>query len=311
MGGWIEMIFTQRRVRRATRVASDVFSFAVGGLAGLAAVALWAGPADAAGGAKSPEHHHWHFNGPFGAYDKAALQRGYQVYKEVCAACHSMDYVAFRHLGQKGGPFYDSAYANPNDNPVVQAVARQFGEDIRLVRVLDEAGDEAERPPEPSDYIPGPYRNIAQARAVNGGAYPTDFSVITKARHYGADYIRSLLIGYTYEVPDALEVPPGQWWNPYFPGDVSESWSGDPSKVPYGGFIAMAPPLREGVLEYTDGTEASVEQMAADVSEFLNWAADPHLESRKSMGISVMGYLVILAGLLWVSYHQIWRNVKK
>lgn len=301
----------QRQPQRFRRWLADAASLAAGCFVGVVAAVALAPAADAAGGAKDPEHYDWSFNGVFGTYDTASLQRGYQVYKQVCAACHSMDYVAFRHLGERGGPFYDPDYPNPNDNPVVQAVARQFGEDLRPVLVLDEFGDEAERAPEAADNIPGPFKNEAQARAINGGAYPPDFSVIVKARHYGADYIRSLLMGYDYEVPAALEVPFGQWYNPYYPGDVSGSWNGDPSKVPYGGFIAMAPVLFDGLLEYTDGTEASVEQMATDVAAFLNWAAYPELEERKQLGLSVMIYLVILAGLLWVSYHQIWKNVKK
>ncbi len=291
-------------------ILTDLASFVGGGAVGLAVVLVFAPAADAAGGAKAPEHHHWHFDGPFGAYDQAALQRGYQVYKQICAACHSMDYVAFRHLGEQGGPFHDDEYANPNDNPVVQAVARQFGEEVREITVIDDYGDEATRLPTTSDYIPAPFKNEAQARSINGGAYPPDFSVIVKARHHGADYIRSLLLGYQYDVPEELDVPLGQYWNPYYAGDVSGNWSGDPSKVPYGGFIAMAQPLYDGMVEYADGTEATVEQMATDVAEFLTWAADPHLAARKSLGVSVVFYLIILAGLLWVSYHQIWRNVK-
>lgn len=287
----------------------DALSFLGGGLMALVAVVVFAGPSEAAGKAKSPPHHHWHFQGVFGTYDKAALQRGYQVYKEVCAACHSMDLVAFRHLGQRGGPFFTEDYPNPIDSPYVKQLAVQFGEDVREVADIDAGGADITRAPGPSDYFPAPYRNENQAKAVNGGAYPPDFSTIVKARHYGADYVRALNLGYV-EPPEGLEIPPGKYYNVYYPGDVTDFWSGDPSQVPKGGFIAMAPQLVDGKVTYADGTEATTEQMSNDVTEFLTWVSHPDLEARKNLGRQVLIYLTILAVLLWFSYKQIWRNVK-
>lgn len=281
-------------------------------IAMVVALAAALGPtADAKGGAKKPEDYDWTFEGVFGTYDRPSMQRGYQVYKELCAACHSMDLIAFRHLGEKGAPFYEDAYPDPIRNPYIALLAERFGEEVRGVKDLDEGGLEITRTPAPSDHFPAPYSNPLQAAAVNGGAVPPDFSTIVKARKGGADYIRSLLIGYTYPVPDELEVAPGAHYNPYYPGDVSGSWNGDPSQVPYGGFFAMAAPITEGTLfEYLDGTPFTVEQAATDVSHFLAWASHPHLEARKSLGRIVVVYLSLLAILLWFSYRQVWRNVK-
>lgn len=299
-----------RLTGRSQALLSDMGLAIAAGLVTLVMVLGLAQPAMAAGGAKKPEHYHWSFVGPFGSYDRAAMQRGYQVYKELCSACHSMDLVAFRHLGEKGAPFYTPAEPNPIDNPYIKLMAEEFGNDVRMIRALDDGGFPTERMPGASDYIPGPYANPLQAAAVNGGAIPPDFSTIAKARHHGPDYIRSLLIGYSYPIPEGLEVPAGSYYNPYFPGDVSANWSGDPEKVPYGGFLAMAAPITADTLfEYRDGTAASVEQLATDVTYFLTWASHPHMEARKSLGRIVVVYLTLLAVLLWFSYRQIWRNV--
>lgn len=246
-------------------------------------------PTFAADDAMHPEHHHWHFAGVFGTFDRAAMQRGYQVYREVCAACHSMKFMAFRNLGQEGGPFYDPEYPNPNDNPVIKALAAEF----TVTDGPDDAGDMFERPGRPSDPFPSPFPNDPAARAVNGGALPPDLSVIIKARHDGSNYVRSLLTGFI-EPPDDVTVAPGMHYNPWFPG----------------GQIAMAPPLPEDRVTYEDGTLATTEQMAEDVVEFLTWAADPHAEVRKRMGFKVIIYLGVLTILLWFSYRQIWRDVK-
>lgn len=247
-------------------------------------------PAMAAGEYKKPRKPDWEHAGVFGTFDKAQLQRGFQVYKEVCSSCHGMKFVAYRTLGQNGGPFYDENYPNPNDNPVVKAIAAEY----TIVDGPDEVGDMFERPGRPADYFPSPFANENQARAANGGAYPPDLSVITKARHYGADYIYSLMSGYE-DPPADMEVIPPLWYNPYFPGKK----------------IAMAPQLFDGRVEYAPGNpEATTEQMAKDVTAFLQWASDPHQIQRKQLGFATLIYLTLFAGLLYMSYKQIWRNVK-
>jgi ubiquinol-cytochrome c reductase cytochrome c1 subunit len=274
--------------------------------AGLIAVSL-TGTALAAGKVKHPEgpEYGWSFDGPFGTYDRAAVQRGFQVYKEVCSACHGLKLMSYRNLGQKGGPFYDPKNPNPNDNAMVKAIAAGY----TVTDGPDEVGDMFERPGRPSDRFLYPYPNEQAGRAANGGAYPPDLSVMVKARKYGADYIYNLMIGYV-EPPEGLTVPPGQYYNPYFPGDTKANWSGDPHKAPKGGMLAMPNQLIEGRVEYMDGTEASVEQMAHDVTQFLAWSAEPKMEARKSLGIAVLGYLFGFALLLYLSYRQIWRNVQ-
>ena len=265
-------------------------------------LALIGGPALAAGGHTEIKHVAWTFDGPFGKFDPAQLQRGYKVYREVCAACHSMNLVYFRNLGQPGGPFYDADYKNPNDNPYVKALAK----DIQVPDIDSETGDAIQRPGTTADRFPSPYPNEAAARAGNGGALPPDLSVIAKARHGGPAYIASLLSGFA-NPPAGLEVPAGQYYNLYMPGDVSSAWKGQ-GHVPPGGFIAMPPPLRAGGVTFDDGTPASVEQQAKDVSAFLMWTAEPKLEDRKQMGFAVMIYLVLLTALLYWSYRRVWRN---
>ncbi len=265
-------------------------------LAAAAAAMMAASPAMGAGYYDKPEQYDWSFNGPFGEYDRQAVQRGFQVYQQVCAACHGLKYVAFRHLGQRGGPFeiveidgVEQTFDNPNDNPVVASIAAEY-----FIQDIDDIGDTIERPGRPSDMFPYPFANEAQARAANGGAYPPDLSVIVKARHYGANYIRSLLMGYDQEPPADLDIRPGSYYNPYMPGRI----------------IAMPPQLMDGMIEYADGTEATVEQMATDLTYFLAWASDPHMEARKRMGLMVMIYLFGLALLLYASYRKIWSRVK-
>lgn len=303
------------------------------GLAGL----IFTAAAHAAGGAEHPHPPEggWPFEGPTGQFDQPSLQRGYQVYKEVCSSCHSMKLLSYRNLGEPGGPFYDPAYPNPNDNPFVKALA---AENEILSPTPNDIGDFDYRPATPADTFRSPYPNVEAARAANGGAAPPDLSVITKARHGGASYIYHLLAGYPHD--DAfverevngetatyidmskmgghggkhgegfLKVSPGQYYNPYMPGDTTPNYEGDPRHAPKGGFLAMPPQLLEGRVEYTDGTEATIEQMAYDVAQFLAWAGEPKQEHRKSLGLAVMGYLLILAVLLWFSYKQIWRNVE-
>lgn len=237
-------------------------------------------PANAAGDAKHPAEMNWQFDGLFGTYDRNALRRGFQVYKEVCASCHSLNQIAFRNLSQEGGPEFSEAE--------VKAIAKEY-----LVEDgPDDYGDMFERDALPRDKFPSPYPNENAARAANGGAYPPDLSLITKARGGGADYIHALLSGYE-EAPEGVEMRAGLYYNPYMAG----------------GKIAMPVPLLEELVEYSDGTEATVEQMSMDVTHFLNWTAEPELEQRKRMGFMVLIYLSIFAGLMFFSMRKIWADL--
>ena len=292
----------------------------------------------AAGGQKHahPPEEGWSFEGPLGSFDKDSVQRGYQVYREVCSSCHSMKLMKYRNLGEKGGPYYVPEYSG-NENPQVKAYAAQD----EIYKGVDDFGEPVFGPATPADTFKSPYANDSAARAANQGALPPDLSVITKARHGGASYVYSLLVGYPKDIYDGklafpqekladhdgghgeegdhseelhgtLTQPAGQYYNPYFAGDTTAQWDGDPRHTPPGGFLAMAPQLeqRVGVLEYIDGTEATVEQMAADVATFLAWAGEPKQVNRKSAGLKVIGFLIVFAFLLWFSYHQIWRDVE-
>ena len=273
-------------------------------LAALGLAVLAAPAAHASGGALHPKHVEFSFEGPFGKFDQAQLQRGYKVYREVCSACHSMNLMYFRNLGQKGGPFYDPKYKNPNDNPYVKSIAK----DYQIKDIDSETGDVIDRPGTSADKFPSPFPNEAAARASNGGAYPPDLSVMAKARHNGPQYIYSLLTGYK-NPPAGLKVGVGQHYNPYMAGDVTASWSGPHDKVPPGGFIAMAPPLAAGQVTFDDGTKSTLEQQAKDVAAFIAWASEPKMEERKAFGMAAMIYLFIFAGLLYASYRKIWKNV--
>ena len=268
---------------------------------GLAAVAL---PADPAGGARHPQNVAFSFDGPFGTFDQAQLQRGYKVYREVCAACHGMNLLSFRNLGERGGPFWDPHYENPNENPIVRAIAAEF----EIADIDSETGEAIMRPGTPADRFPEPYPNDTAAAAANGGAAPPDLSVMTKARHGGADYITALLAGYE-DPPAGLRIAAGQYYNPYMAGDMTPFWEGDPNHVPEGGFIAMPPPLFADQVTFDDGTPSTVQQMSEDVSAFIAWASDPHATERKRTGMAVLAYLLIFAGLTYASYRRIWRNV--
>jgi ubiquinol-cytochrome c reductase cytochrome c1 subunit len=276
----------------------------VSALAALGLALLTAQPALSAAHPEKPHNVAWGFEGPFGRFDKAQLQRGYKVYREVCASCHAMDLVYFRNLGQKGGPFYDAKYPNPNDNPYVKALAK----DIQVPDIDTETGDAIQRPATSADRFPNPFPNEYAARASNGGAYPPDLSVIAKARSGGPQYLYSLLVGYE-KPPAGLTVPPGQHYNPFMPGDVSAFYKGDHGHVPKGGFLAMPPPLGTDKVTFDDGTKSTVHQQAMDVTAFLTWASEPKMEERKQFGFAAMIYLLILTVLLWFSYRRIWRNV--
>ena len=219
----------------------------------------------------------WTFKGVFGTYDRAAVRRGLQVYREVCAACHGLHLVAFRHLGDVG---------------LQEAEIKAVAEAYKVQDGPDEAGDMFERAGRPSDYFPMPFRNANAARASNGGALPPDLSLMTKARKNGLDYVYGLLTGFR-EPPAGFQLMTGMYYNEYFPGHQ----------------IAMAPPLAEGALTFADGSQASVAQMAKDVTTFLSWAAEPEMEARKRLGIKVLLFLLVLTGLLYALKRTIWQKL--
>jgi ubiquinol-cytochrome c reductase cytochrome c1 subunit len=246
---------------------------------------------------------HWSFEGPFGKFDTAQLQRGYKVYREVCSACHSMDLMYFRNLGQPGGPFYDPEYKNPNDNPYVKALAK----DIQVPDIDSETGDAIQRAATPADKFPKPFPNSAAAAASNGGAIPPDLSVIIKAREGGPRYVYSILTGYLTP-PAGLKMNATQHYNAYMAGDLTSYWTGK-GPAPKGGFIAMPPPLTPDKVTFDDGTKATVEQEAKDVAAFLAWASEPKQTERKEFGLGAMIYLLIFSAVLYFSYRRVWRNV--
>jgi len=221
----------------------------------------------------------WSFNGPVGTFDRAAAQRGFQIYKEVCAACHSMNQLHYRNLADLG---YNEAE--------VKAIAAQYN-------VKDGPNDEGEmfeRPARPSDKFAAPFANKNAARAANNGAYPADLSLIVKARAGGADYIYALLTGYG-TAPGDMTMASGMNYNKYFPGHQ----------------IAMPAPLNsDGQVSYADGTKASIDQMAHDVTTFLAWAAEPEMEDRKRTGIRVILFLAVLSGLFYLSKCKLWSRLK-
>lgn len=266
------------------------------------------GPAAASG--DEPKHPHepkggWSFTGLLGKPDQAELQRGFKVYKEVCSSCHGMSLLSFRNLGEKHGPFYNAEYPNPNDNPVVKQIAADW--QVQINDIDSETGDPIKRPATTADRFPDPYPNEVAAAAGNGGAPPPDLSVITKARHNGVNYVYSLLTGYVTP-PAGLQVASTQHYNPYFPGDMTPFWSGDKKHVPQGGVLAMPPPLAPNKVTFDDGTASTVENQAKAVAAFLNWAAEPKQFERKQTGIAVMIYLILLSGLVYMSYRRVWRN---
>ena len=223
----------------------------------------------------------WTFKGLFGKFDRASLQRGYQVYTEVCAACHSMKYLSYRNLSEKGGPEFSVAQA--------KAIAASF----EVTDGPNSDGEMFNRPGKLSDKFVMPYENVKAAEAANGGAYPPDMSVLVKARGGGVDYIYSLLQGYE-EAPSGMILDEGVHYNKYM----------------YGNKIKMSAPLSDGIIEYSDGTNASVEQMSKDVTTFLMWAAEPSLEARHQMGFKAIIYLIILTILVYFSMKRIWSRIK-
>ena len=222
----------------------------------------------------------WSFKGLTGKFDRSSLQIGFQVYKEVCSSCHSMQYLSYRNLGEPGGPEYSAVE--------VKAIAAS----VEIEDGPDSQGEMFTRPGRPSDKFKSPYPNVNASIAANGGAYPPDMSVLVKARPGGSDYIYSVLVGYE-DPPPGTVLDDGVYYNKYMIGNK----------------IKMSAPLSEGIVEYSDGTEATVDQMAKDVTTFLSWAAEPELEERHRTGVKVILYLVLLTILVYLSMKKIWSRI--
>jgi ubiquinol-cytochrome c reductase cytochrome b/c1 subunit len=246
----------------------------------------------------TPPSLNWSFSGPFGTYDRGALQRGLKVYKEVCSNCHALSYIAFRNLGDAGGPGYSPA----------QVAA--FASEYKIKDGPNDQGDMFERPGRPADYFPSPFPNEQAARAANGGAAPPDLSLITKARSYergfprfifdfftqfqeqGPDYVAAILQGFEDKPPPGVTIPDGSYYNKFFPGHA----------------IKMPKPLSDGQVTYDDGSPATVAQYSHDVATFLMWAAEPHMEARKQLGFQVYIVLIIFAGLMYFTKKKVWAD---
>ena len=244
-----------------------------------------------------PEQMDWSFTGPFGKYDKAQLQRGLKVYKEVCSACHSLKLVAFRTLEELG---YSEAQ--------VKTLAAEY----TIQDGPNDAGDMFERPGIPSDYFPSPFPNEQAAAAANGGAAPPDMSLLAKARGVergfpqfifdiftqyaqgGPDYIHALITGYGHEPPAGMTIPEGTHYNPYFIAGKS---------------LAMAQPITDGQVTYDDGAPQTIDQYSRDVASFLMWAAEPHLAERKQTGFSVLAFLILFGALMYLTKKRVWAAV--
>ena len=232
---------------------------------------------NAAGKTEKPLSPGWSFKGFFGTFDRGELQRGFQVYKEVCAGCHSLNYISFRNLVDLGF-----------NEEEIKVIAKEY-------EVEDGPNNDGEmftRSAIPSDTWPAPYPNDNAARAGNNGALPPDLSLMVDARVGGADYLYALLSGY-HEAPDGQEVADGMYYNAYYPGHQ----------------IAMPSPLSDDGVEYSDGTAATINQQARDVSAFLAWATEPNMEQRKRMGVMVLIFLTAMTGLFYVSKRKIWADV--
>tara|TARA_B100001123_G_scaffold71113_1_gene79788 strand:+ start:415 stop:1182 length:768 start_codon:yes stop_codon:yes gene_type:complete len=238
--------------------------------------------AHAAGDQKHPKHVDWEFDGIFGTVNEQAAQRGLQIYREVCANCHGLSRVPFRELTKIGF----------SENEIKVMAAEYTFRDGP-----NDDGEMFDRPGLPTDKFPSPFPNEKAARAANNGAYPPDLSLMTKARPNGANYVYSLMTGYDEELPEDshIQIMPGSYYNPYFPGGV----------------IGMPPQLQPDLVTYQDGTEATKEQLAYDIVNFLQWAAEPEMETRKEMGIRVVLFLLIFTGLFFVAMKRVWASVKK
>ena len=232
----------------------------------------------ASSGAQEPKQLVWPFEGIFGTFDRQAAQRGAQVYLEVCSACHGLNHLYYRNLKDLG--FADAE--------IKEIAAKKDVKDGP-----NDTGEMFDRPATPSDRFVSPYPNSEAARAANNGAFPVDLSLIVKAREDGANYIYSLLTGYQ-EPPSHFTMMPGLNYNPYFEG----------------GQISMPAPLSADQVTFMDGTSATVDQMARDVTIFLQWAAEPEMEHRKSMGLKVMIFLSVFTIFFFIAKKRVWKDVK-
>jgi cytochrome c1 len=254
--------------------------FALTAIAAAFAVTAFAGQsAKAAGDAPVPPAQEWSWQGLFGTYDRAQLQRGFQVYKNVCAGCHSLRFIAFRNLGEIGF-----------NEDQIKAIAAEYD----IEDGPNDDGDMFTRPGIPADYFPSPFPNEKAAAASNGGAIPPDLSLMNKARVAGPDYVFGLLTSYQEEAPEGFDLADGKYYNDYFPGHQ----------------IAMAPPLYDEAVEYTDGSPMTIEQHARDVVAFMNWTAQPELEARKALGLKVILFLIVLTAMLYAVKRKIWRDIE-
>lgn len=222
---------------------------------------------------------YWPFEGMFGSVDRQAAQRGFQVYKEVCSVCHSMHQLSYRNLQHLG---------------FSEEEIKELASSVTIKDGPNDQGDMFDRPGLPSDRFVSPFANDNAARAANNGALPVDLSLIIKARHDGANYVYSLLTGYQ-DAPEGFEMMPGVTYNDYFPGHQ----------------IAMPAPLSDGVVHYSDDTNATVDQMARDVVIFLQWAAEPEMEARKAMGLKTVLFLLALTIVFYIAKKRIWSGLKK
>jgi len=265
----------------------------------VAAGALFAGSVqNARAEDETPPSQNWSFAGPVGKFDRGSLQRGLQVYKEVCSVCHSLNYVAFRNLADAGGPGYSPAQA------------ASFASEYKIKDGPNDQGEMFDRPGRVADYFPAPFPNDQAARLVNGGALPPDLSLITKARSYergfpqfifdfftqfqeqGPNYVSALLQGFGDKPPAGVTIPQGSYYNKYFPGHA----------------IKMPKPLSDGQVTFSDGSPETVAQYAHDVTTFLAWTAEPHMEARKRLGLQVFVFLIIFAGLMYFTKKKVWAN---
>lgn len=258
-------------------------------------------PAEAAAAENPlPPMESWAFSGPLGVYDTAQLQRGYQVYRQVCSNCHAAKFMSFRNLAEPGGPEFSDSQ--------VKALAATF----KVQDGPDDAGNMYDRPGRPSDPFPSPFANEQAARAANGGALPPDMSTLAKARSFergglwflagpfsqyqneGPDYIHALLNGYKDPAPKDVKIPEGKYYNVYFPGHA----------------ISMPPPLSDGIVDYGDGSPKTMQQYSRDVSAYLQWMSEPKLDQRKQTGFKAVIFLIIFSALLFLIKRRIWAGVK-
>jgi ubiquinol-cytochrome c reductase cytochrome c1 subunit len=236
-----------------------------------------------------PQSVHWSFEGPFGMYDRAQLQRGFQVYKEVCSACHSLNRVSFDDLSDENG----------GTGMFTLAQAKAIAASYKVPAGPNDKGETTDASGQPlmragilADHFPAPFANDEAARTANGGALPPDQSLLVKARDGGPQYIYSIVTGDGTHPPAGFKVTDGKYYDPYFAGRN----------------IGMPPPLRDDSVTYTDGTKATVDQEAKDVVAFLSWASEPKLEERHQLGFGVMLFMFLLSGMLYLSYRKLWKD---